>query len=124
MSLFRHYAESCQLFCICVYEYVFKLRGLLLDLLLMFFYCICINESLTITETESLPSQDFLGSLQRLKDVLSEVECKQQAIASGLSDPSKVEKALQQTKVILIFFSYFVPRSPKEGVRAQDCPPS
>ncbi|XP_048793833.1 utrophin isoform X1 [Lagopus muta] len=51
-------------------------------------------------ETESLPSQDFLGSLQRLKDVLSEVECKQQAIASGLSDPSKVEKALQQTKTV------------------------
>uniref|UniRef100_A0A803XQM9 Utrophin n=1 Tax=Meleagris gallopavo TaxID=9103 RepID=A0A803XQM9_MELGA len=51
-------------------------------------------------ETESLPTQDFLGSLQRLKDVLSEVECKQQAIASGLSDPSKVEKALQQTKTV------------------------
>uniref|UniRef100_A0A8C9FIP8 Calponin-homology (CH) domain-containing protein n=1 Tax=Pavo cristatus TaxID=9049 RepID=A0A8C9FIP8_PAVCR len=51
-------------------------------------------------ETESLPSQDFLGSLQRLKDVLNEVECKQQAIASGLSDPSKVEKALQQTKTV------------------------
>lgn len=35
--------------------------------------------------------------------MLSEVECKQQAIAGGLSDPSKVEKALQQTKVILTF---------------------
>lgn len=44
-----------------------------------------------------------MDSLQRLKDVLSEVECKQQAIAGGLSDPSKVEKALQQTKVILPF---------------------
>lgn len=55
--------------------------------------------------------------------MLSEVECKQQAIASGLSDPSKVEKALQQTKVILTFFTHFVPRSPKEGVRAQDLSP-
>lgn len=44
-----------------------------------------------------------MDSLQRLKDVLSEVECKQQAITGGLSDPSKVEKALQQTKVILTF---------------------
>ncbi|XP_035177758.1 utrophin isoform X3 [Oxyura jamaicensis] len=51
-------------------------------------------------ETESQPSQDYVDSLQRLKDVLSEVECKQQAIASGLSDPSKVEKALQQTKTV------------------------
>ncbi|XP_038031762.1 utrophin isoform X2 [Anas platyrhynchos] len=51
-------------------------------------------------ETESQPSQDYVDSLQRLKDVLSEVECKQQAIAGGLSDPSKVEKALQQTKAV------------------------
>ncbi|XP_066850264.1 utrophin isoform X3 [Anser cygnoides] len=51
-------------------------------------------------ETESQPSQDYVDSLQRLKDVLSEVECKQQAIAGGLSDPSKVEKALQQTKTV------------------------
>ncbi|KAM9195436.1 utrophin [Mergus octosetaceus] len=51
-------------------------------------------------ETESQPSQDYVDSLQRLKDVLREVECKQQAIAGGLSDPSKVEKALQQTKTV------------------------
>lgn len=94
-----------------------------MDLLLMFFYCICINESLTITETESLPSQDFLGSLQRLKDVLSEVECKQQAIASGLSDPSKVEKALQQTKVILIFFFLLCAEKPQGGCQGPGLSP-
>ncbi|KAF1641079.1 Utrophin, partial [Eudyptes chrysocome] len=51
-------------------------------------------------ETESQPSQDYVDSLQQLKDMLSELECKQQSIASGLSDPSKVEKALQQAKTI------------------------
>lgn len=56
-----------------------------------------------IPETESQPSQDYVDSLQQLKDMLSELECKQQSIASGLSDPSKVEKALQQAKVTLNF---------------------
>ncbi|KAF1563480.1 UNVERIFIED_CONTAM: Utrophin, partial [Eudyptes pachyrhynchus] len=51
-------------------------------------------------ETESQPSQDYVDSLQQLKDMLSELECKQQSIASGLSDPSKVEKALQQAKTV------------------------
>ncbi|KFO07584.1 Utrophin, partial [Balearica regulorum gibbericeps] len=51
-------------------------------------------------ETESQPSQDYVDSLQRLKDTLSELQCKQQSIASGLSDPSKVEKALQQAKAV------------------------
>ncbi|KAM6083392.1 utrophin [Chlamydotis macqueenii] len=49
-------------------------------------------------EAESQPSQDYVDSLQRLKNVLSELECQQQSIASGLSEPSKVEKALQQAK--------------------------
>ncbi|XP_059689241.1 utrophin [Gavia stellata] len=51
-------------------------------------------------ETESQPSQDYVDSLQRLKDTLSELEGKQQSIASGLSDPSKVEKALKQAKTV------------------------
>ncbi|NXU26361.1 UTRO protein, partial [Thalassarche chlororhynchos] len=51
-------------------------------------------------ETESQPSQDYVDSLQQLKDTLSELECKQQSIASGLGDPSEVEKALQQAKVV------------------------
>ncbi|KAM8809783.1 utrophin-like [Eudromia elegans] len=46
------------------------------------------------------PSQDYLDSLKRLKDVLSELECKQQSVMSGVNDPSKVEKALQQTKTV------------------------
>lgn len=58
---------------------------------------------LTVPETESQPSQDYVDSLQQLKDMLSELECKQQSIASGLSEPSKVEKALQQAKVRLSF---------------------
>lgn len=56
-----------------------------------------------IPETESQPSQDYVDSLRRLKDTLSELERKQPSIASGLSDPSKVEKALQQAKVTLPF---------------------
>ncbi|NXW19268.1 UTRO protein, partial [Circaetus pectoralis] len=51
-------------------------------------------------ETESQPSQEYVDSLQQLKDTLSELECKQQSIASGLSEPSKVEKALQQAKTV------------------------
>ncbi|NWU96524.1 UTRO protein, partial [Upupa epops] len=51
-------------------------------------------------EVESQPSQDYVDSLQQLKDVLKELECKQQSITSGLSDPSKVEKALGQAKTI------------------------
>uniref|UniRef100_A0A8C0BZ52 Utrophin n=1 Tax=Buteo japonicus TaxID=224669 RepID=A0A8C0BZ52_9AVES len=51
-------------------------------------------------ETESQPSQEYVDSLQRLKDTLSELECKQQSIAGGLSEPSKVEKALQQAKAV------------------------
>ncbi|NXD70785.1 UTRO protein, partial [Eolophus roseicapillus] len=51
-------------------------------------------------ETESQPSQDYVDSLQQLKDTLRELECQQQSITSGLSDPSKVEKALQQAKVV------------------------
>lgn len=54
-----------------------------------------------VPETESQPSQEYVDSLQRLKDTLSELECKQQSIAGGLSEPSKVEKALQQAKVTL-----------------------
>uniref|UniRef100_A0A803W7Z6 Utrophin n=1 Tax=Ficedula albicollis TaxID=59894 RepID=A0A803W7Z6_FICAL len=49
-------------------------------------------------ETESQPSQEYVESLQQLKDTLSELEGKQHTIASGLSEPSKVENALQQAK--------------------------
>lgn len=52
-------------------------------------------------EAESQPSQEYVDSLQRLKDTLSELESKQQSIAGGLGEPSKVEKALQQAKVTL-----------------------
>ncbi|XP_054051234.1 utrophin isoform X2 [Rissa tridactyla] len=51
-------------------------------------------------EAESQPSQEYVDCLQRLKGALGELEHKQQSIASGLSDPSKVEKALQQAKAI------------------------
>uniref|UniRef100_A0A8B9PIA9 Utrophin n=1 Tax=Apteryx owenii TaxID=8824 RepID=A0A8B9PIA9_APTOW len=51
-------------------------------------------------ETDCQPSQDYLDSLKRLKDMLSELERKQQSIMSGVNDPSKVEKALQQTKAV------------------------
>ncbi|NXD34556.1 UTRO protein, partial [Copsychus sechellarum] len=49
-------------------------------------------------EMESQPSREYVESLQQLKGVLSELEGKQHAIASGLSEPSKVESALQQAK--------------------------
>ncbi|RMC12816.1 hypothetical protein DUI87_10341 [Hirundo rustica rustica] len=49
-------------------------------------------------ETERQPSREFVESLQQLKDTLSELEGKQRSIASGLSEPSKVENALQQAK--------------------------
>ncbi|NXM30563.1 UTRO protein, partial [Oxyruncus cristatus] len=51
-------------------------------------------------EAENQPSQEYVESLQRLKDTLSELEGKQQSIASELSEPSKVEKALQQAKAL------------------------
>ncbi|XP_017669208.1 PREDICTED: utrophin isoform X4 [Lepidothrix coronata] len=51
-------------------------------------------------ETENQPSQEYVESLQRLKDTLSELEGKQQSIAGELSEPSKVEKALQQAKAL------------------------
>ncbi|XP_050170367.1 utrophin isoform X7 [Myiozetetes cayanensis] len=51
-------------------------------------------------ETENQPSREYVESLQRLKDTLSELEGKQQSIASELSEPSKVEKALQQAKAL------------------------
>ncbi|KFP08150.1 Utrophin, partial [Calypte anna] len=51
-------------------------------------------------ETESQPSPDYMGALQQLKETLRELECRQQPITSGLSDPSKVEKALQKAKTI------------------------
>ncbi|NWS70454.1 UTRO protein, partial [Crotophaga sulcirostris] len=49
---------------------------------------------------ESQPSQDYMASLQRLKARLGELECKQQSLTTGLSDPSKVEKALHQAKTV------------------------
>ncbi|NXH38434.1 UTRO protein, partial [Dicaeum eximium] len=51
-------------------------------------------------ETESQPSREYVESLQQLKDVLRELEGKQHSIASGLSEPSKVENALQQAKTV------------------------
>ncbi|XP_029818752.1 utrophin isoform X2 [Manacus vitellinus] len=51
-------------------------------------------------ETENQPSQEYVESLQQLKDTLSELEGKQQSIAGELSEPSKVEKALQQAKAL------------------------
>ncbi|XP_069708268.1 utrophin isoform X5 [Phaenicophaeus curvirostris] len=51
-------------------------------------------------EMESQPSQDYMDTLQQLKLTLGELECKQQSLTSGLSDPSKIEKALQQAKTI------------------------
>ncbi|XP_064365272.1 utrophin isoform X6 [Dromaius novaehollandiae] len=51
-------------------------------------------------ETDCQPSQDYLDSLKRLKDMLSELECKQQSLMSGVNDPSEVEKALQQAKTV------------------------
>ncbi|NXC52567.1 UTRO protein, partial [Aleadryas rufinucha] len=51
-------------------------------------------------ETESQPSQEYVESLQQLKDVLSELEGEQHSIASGLSEPSKVESALHQAKTV------------------------
>ncbi|XP_040455463.1 utrophin isoform X4 [Falco naumanni] len=51
-------------------------------------------------EMESQPSQEYVDSLQQLKDMLGELERKQQAVAGGLSEPSKVEKALQQAKTV------------------------
>ncbi|NXX46419.1 UTRO protein, partial [Tricholaema leucomelas] len=49
-------------------------------------------------EAESQPSQDYVDSLQQLKEILGELECKHQSVLSELSEPSKVEMALQQAK--------------------------
>uniref|UniRef100_A0A8C3HV78 Utrophin n=1 Tax=Chrysemys picta bellii TaxID=8478 RepID=A0A8C3HV78_CHRPI len=51
-------------------------------------------------ELECQPSQDYLDTLKRLKDTLNELESKVQSIMSAVSDPSKVERALQQTKTV------------------------
>ncbi|XP_053828296.1 utrophin [Vidua macroura] len=51
-------------------------------------------------ETESQLSREYVESLQQLKDVLSELEGKEHSIASGLSEPSKVENALQRAKTV------------------------
>ncbi|XP_037986562.1 utrophin isoform X4 [Motacilla alba alba] len=51
-------------------------------------------------ETEGRPSREYVESLQQLKDALSELEGRQHSIASGLSEPSKVESALQQAKTV------------------------
>ncbi|CAM9935197.1 unnamed protein product, partial [Bubo scandiacus] len=64
-------------------------------------------------ETESQPSQDYMDSLQQLKDTLSKLECKQQSIVAGLSEPSKVEKALQQAKTVCEMLEAQKPRVDK-----------
>uniref|UniRef100_A0A8C3T104 Utrophin n=1 Tax=Chelydra serpentina TaxID=8475 RepID=A0A8C3T104_CHESE len=51
-------------------------------------------------ELECQPSQDYLDTLKRLKDILNELESKVQSIMSAVSDPSKAERALQQTKTV------------------------
>uniref|UniRef100_A0A452I4P7 Calponin-homology (CH) domain-containing protein n=1 Tax=Gopherus agassizii TaxID=38772 RepID=A0A452I4P7_9SAUR len=51
-------------------------------------------------ELECQPSQDYLDTLKRVKDTLNELESKVQSIMSAVSDPSKVERALQQTKTV------------------------
>ncbi|NXV02720.1 UTRO protein, partial [Cettia cetti] len=64
-------------------------------------------------ETESRPSRAYVDSLQQLKDVLSELESKQHSIASGLSEPSKVERALQQAKTVCEMLEAQKPRIDK-----------
>lgn len=54
-----------------------------------------------VPEAEWQPSREYVESLQQLKDVLGELEGKQHSMTSGLSEPSKVESALQQAKVTL-----------------------
>ncbi|XP_006024299.1 utrophin isoform X2 [Alligator sinensis] len=51
-------------------------------------------------ELERQPSQEYLDALKRLKDVLNESEYKTQSIMNSMNDPSKVERALQQTKTL------------------------
>ncbi|NWX27892.1 UTRO protein, partial [Notiomystis cincta] len=51
-------------------------------------------------EAERQPSQESVQCLQQLKEALSALEGKQLSIASGLGEPSKVEKALQQAKTV------------------------
>ncbi|KAG6937049.1 utrophin, partial [Chelydra serpentina] len=51
-------------------------------------------------ELECQPSQDYLDTLKRLKEILNELESKVQSIMSAVSDPSKAERALQQTKTV------------------------
>ncbi|XP_028903681.1 utrophin isoform X4 [Ornithorhynchus anatinus] len=51
-------------------------------------------------ELRSQPRQGYMEALQRLKDALSDTESRAQVTLSTLSDPSKVEKALQQKKML------------------------
>ncbi|XP_032910197.1 utrophin isoform X3 [Catharus ustulatus] len=64
-------------------------------------------------EAESQPSQEYVECLQQLKDALSELEGKQHTIASGLSEPSKVENALQQAKRVCETLEAQMPRVDK-----------
>ncbi|XP_064269688.1 utrophin isoform X3 [Passer domesticus] len=64
-------------------------------------------------EAERQPSREYVESLQQLKDVLSELEAKQHSIASGLSEPSKVESALQQAKTVCETLEAQKPRADK-----------
>ncbi|XP_039562790.1 utrophin [Passer montanus] len=66
-------------------------------------------------EAERQPSREYVESLQQLKDVLSELEAKQHSIASGLSEPSKVESALQQAKTVCETLEAQKPRVDKLG---------
>ncbi|NXN99803.1 UTRO protein, partial [Rhinopomastus cyanomelas] len=51
-------------------------------------------------QKESQPSPEYVESLQQLKDELDRLEREQQCGTSGLGDPSQVERALQQAKLL------------------------
>lgn len=55
---------------------------------------------------EIQPTKDFLDSLKKLKDELNELESKVQSVMSTVNDFTKVERALQQTKVGFLLAFY------------------
>lgn len=73
---------------------------------LFIFYKQVVELALTFyfkAELESQPSKDYLDALKKLKDELNELESREQSIMNSLNDFSKAERALQQTKVGLLF---------------------
>lgn len=51
---------------------------------------------------KSQPGHAYLETLKTLKDTLNDLESKAQASLDVLNEPAKVEKALQEKKVIYI----------------------